>query len=420
MLQKLPTPLISQVRNLFFALLVLLLPSQLGLHFWPIWSMPLGQRIDYLSPTLYLTDIVILLGLFVEILIYRSRLNRLPKISFKLLALVVAMVLFAVFNSYYSISPAVSVYKWLKLTEFVILFFWIKKNYQMIKSSNYWLIGLAIALFYESVLAWWQFLAQSSIGGIWYWLGERTFNSNTLGIAVAQIMEGLHLRPYGTFPHPNTLAGFLVVGTLVLLIESKLLTRLTRLVLILSFSTLLITLSRTGIILGTFSFGVLLLFKLRQKSTVLFLILLAIFLLTSLPILSSLGTEQESFRVRQQLNTIAIDNWENGRVIGSGLGTSPLYSLNNSLKTTNYSLYGQPPHNIYLLLLSEIGFPGLILIGLFVFLARRRVQKKYLPVIFFFLATGLFDHYWLTVQQGQLLLVLILALFFTAPPDKPH
>ena len=43
-----------------FYLLLLLLPTQLGKHFWPTFSYVLGTRVDYLSPTLYLTDIIIL------------------------------------------------------------------------------------------------------------------------------------------------------------------------------------------------------------------------------------------------------------------------------------------------------------------------------------------------------------------------
>src|SRR3989344_9415701 len=47
--------------SLFFYLLILFLPTQLGRHFWPNFSFVSGIRIDYLSPTLYATDIFILL-----------------------------------------------------------------------------------------------------------------------------------------------------------------------------------------------------------------------------------------------------------------------------------------------------------------------------------------------------------------------
>ena len=50
---------------IFFYLLILFLPTQLGKHFWPNFSYVYGVRIDYLSPTLYFTDILII-GLFLS------------------------------------------------------------------------------------------------------------------------------------------------------------------------------------------------------------------------------------------------------------------------------------------------------------------------------------------------------------------
>src|SRR3989344_2827290 len=47
-------------QTLFFTLLCLL-PTQLVIHFWPEWASVLGRRIDYLSPTVFLTDVVIFL-----------------------------------------------------------------------------------------------------------------------------------------------------------------------------------------------------------------------------------------------------------------------------------------------------------------------------------------------------------------------
>src|SRR4030042_4014068 len=49
-----------------FRLLVFLLPIQLGRHFWPTWSYTFGLKIDYFSPTAYLTDFLVLavLGLW--------------------------------------------------------------------------------------------------------------------------------------------------------------------------------------------------------------------------------------------------------------------------------------------------------------------------------------------------------------------
>src|SRR5687767_12118252 len=44
--------------GIFFSFL-LFLPTQLGIHFWPDFSSIFGIRVDYLSPTIYLTDLLV-------------------------------------------------------------------------------------------------------------------------------------------------------------------------------------------------------------------------------------------------------------------------------------------------------------------------------------------------------------------------
>ncbi|KKS80681.1 MAG: hypothetical protein UV56_C0012G0001, partial [Candidatus Woesebacteria bacterium GW2011_GWC1_43_10b] len=48
-----------------FRVLLFLLPLQIGKHFWPDWSLVFGIRVDYLSPVIYLTDILVLTLLLV-------------------------------------------------------------------------------------------------------------------------------------------------------------------------------------------------------------------------------------------------------------------------------------------------------------------------------------------------------------------
>ncbi len=52
------------IHKILFLILLAFLPVQLGRHFWPKWSYVMGLRIDYLSPTIYLTDILVFLILF--------------------------------------------------------------------------------------------------------------------------------------------------------------------------------------------------------------------------------------------------------------------------------------------------------------------------------------------------------------------
>ena len=54
---------LEALEKILLFLFVLLIPTQLGKHFWPEWSRVVGIRVDYLSPTLYFLDLV-WLGLF--------------------------------------------------------------------------------------------------------------------------------------------------------------------------------------------------------------------------------------------------------------------------------------------------------------------------------------------------------------------
>jgi O-antigen ligase len=67
----------------------------------------------------------------------------------------------------------------------------------------------------------------------------------------------------------------------------------------------------------------------------------------------------------------------------------------------------QPVHNLPLLIFLETGLSGLILLSL---LIKRNLKKILKPEVLAFLAiiiiTGAFDHYWWTLPQNKLILIL--------------
>jgi len=71
-------------------------------------------------------------------------------------------------------------------------------------------------------------------------------------------------------------------------------------------------------------------------------------------------------------------------------------------------LLNQPVHNIYLLLLSEVGIVITVVLG---FIFRQKFKSAFKNSAYIFLVvilTGSFDHYWLTLQQNFLLIGVIL------------
>jgi O-antigen ligase len=104
--------------------------------------------------------------------------------------------------------------------------------------------------------------------------------------------------------------------------------------------------------------------------------------------------------------------WQNPLL---GVGVNNFYNNINLFKDNVFLI--QPVHNIFLLILSEtgiIGLVGFLFILLKSFLSILKKQNKYL--LFSLLAIiflGMFDHYFLTLQQGQLMLAFIIGASFS-------
>ena len=54
--------------NFLVGLIIFFSATQLGFHFWPLTSLVYGIRIDYLSPTIYFLDILVILFLGSDLL----------------------------------------------------------------------------------------------------------------------------------------------------------------------------------------------------------------------------------------------------------------------------------------------------------------------------------------------------------------
>jgi O-antigen ligase len=123
----------------------------------------------------------------------------------------------------------------------------------------------------------------------------------------------------------------------------------------------------------------------------------------------------EEVEKRLVLTIVAKDILVKQPLFGVGLNN---YIVN--LTRTNYqkdviwSL--QPVHNIFLLVLVETGVVGLMLfVYLIVKVLNNSLVANYWSLtiaILAIVATGLTDHYWLTLQQNQFLFSLVLGLVF--------
>jgi len=410
------------------------LPTQLGKHFWPNWSFVYGLRLDYLSPTLYFTDVLILLIFIFWLPEFFHQILRLQKkylIGFALLLISLAFGLVGAKNYW------AGFYGIIKFLEFSFLIFYVRNNYgNFNKTILFFCIFLSVA--FETLLAFLQNLNQGSIGGIFYLFGERTFNAGTPGIANASINGQLFLRSYATFPHPNVLAGFLVLAMILLLIFSSknyFLRVAAFSGIILGTATLLITLSRTAIIIWMIYlvvlFGLWFFEKYKKRkfnshrlvSPVLIIgaAILFILLQNNFIIERFLTTKlsDESLVQRQELIGQSMRMFFQSPSLG--VGVNNYFNNLNAASLSGNTFLIQPVHNVFLLILSETGLVGVCFM-LAVFLKsllgafKNKQNRKYLlMLIFAVMFLGTFDHYFLTLQQGQLLFAIVLGISIAKP-----
>lgn len=411
----------KKLHRRFFWLLIFLLPVQLGRHFWFEWTQVLGLPIDYLSPTLYLTDLLVIAILLTWWWQKKIR-DKIQKNW-----VVGAVFIFLLVNSFLAVNRGAAFYKLIKVLEFTLLGFYIAKSNYTLYAIRY---PLSLAVVYSSLIAIFQFIKQASLGGIFWWLGERNFNIITPGIAKAIINGRLVLRPYATFPHPNVLAGFFLVAIILLLGNLKstnqLINKLKKnwsigiywiLVFILALIGLVLSFSRATWLIGLLvGFGLVTRSwwgkKRRVAGLIFLLVLIGVFYYRfALPL-----SGQETLTQRFSLAQIAIEMIKASPLAGVGLNNF-IPRLPDYWQQFGMTYWLQPVHNIFLLVAAETGLTGLAIFLWFLILTFKRLFRRLftnhyslITSLIAILLLGLFDHYWLTLQQSQLLLTIVFGL----------
>jgi len=416
----------------FFYLLILFLPTQLGKHFFGQFSFIYGLRIDYLSPTLFLTDILIFLIFIFSI---KSILKILLKKHKKNILYFLFFVLFLLIGIVVSKNPASGIMGGIKLLEFIYLGLFIYQNYEKLNKKII-MSFLGFGIIFESLLSLAQYFNQGSFQGILYFLGERSFNQQTPGIANASINGELMLRPYGTFSHPNILSGYILLSSVLILSFKETLNKnLIKLVLIFSTLGIFISFSRVAMVtwiiflLTYFLIAMVKKYKnlklnttfLKEGLMVLSIVLIFFLILLSNSIVLERFTlfsfSDESVTQRVSLINSSFNMIIKSPVFGVGINNF----LNNLEPEFNNPILIQPVHNIFLLVFSQIGIIGFFAFMYLFFKSFTRVialNKNIfikLSLLTVIILIGLFDHYLLTIQQTQILFTIIVSCCLLKP-----
>lgn len=404
-------------------LLIILIPLQLARHFFADFAKVAGIFVDYFIPTFYLTDIVVLTLIILSV-------ND-KKLSFN--KATAAFIGYLILNSLFIAgNQGIALVRVIKLTEFAVLFLVLTK----IKPKHSTVIkAFSIAVIYSSILAIWQFISHKSIGGWWWFLGERTFYESTPGIALANISGRLFLRPYATFPHPNVLGGFLALTIPLIFrelwndkVRGVIKTILLPAATIVGLISLILTFSRAALLIFTL-FSLLLIMinnekfrkflaGIRRGYFWIFILFFVLSITAPVVISENYQLKNGSLYERNELVRAALTNFLAHPIWGTGLNNS--VSLQYKFLPKSFGLFVlQPVHNIYLLILTELGSAGFVFLLYFLYKFFEKINEtnieRYLP-FFMILLLGFYDHYLFTLQQGLMILTVFTSLVFW--PEK--
>ncbi|NCN07900.1 radical SAM protein [Candidatus Falkowbacteria bacterium] len=342
---------------------------------------------------------------------------------FKLLVfIVIGLVMFySILSVAWSTNNYLSIYWWLKLIEGIVLMFIVLNSQIKIK---FILRSLLLAGLLQSILGLWQFLSQQVVAS--KWLGVASHLPLDINSSVVGALDQRWLRAYGTLPHPNIFGGFLVIcflaGVYLYINEST-----NKRKLLVSISLVFITVglffsfSRSAwlaAVIAYFTCLMILIYKKRfldliKISTYLLLILVPLLVIYKPLILTRLSNTErlEEKSIEQRVDSLfeAKDVFLTQPILGVGLGNYTNYLV--TFRPGSPGWHYQPAHNIYLMILAELGIIGFGLFILLILLAGYKASNMFtVSALLALLIVGFFDHYLWTSYFGVMLFWLIIGL----------
>ncbi len=400
--------------------------------------------IEWRSAALYLSD-VLMLGLVVGAFVARrKRFDDTRSVYFVLGALLVS----AVFSLLYASQLTVGIAQTIRLAQFVLFFLYLRQYAWHVFDADRSALAFVIGALSQALLGIGQFLLQHDVG--LRWIGETILQADMRGVAVFYDLGGTKiLRAYGTLPHPNILAAYLMVALWLLawlwVRHGK--SAWSSLVLWQSALGVLLvgqylTFSRTIIAVEAFSWLIvagilwwprisarwpsLMETRRRLRSVIVTVALVTVgFMALAWPLVvarMTISTSDEAVRLRVQYNREALSSGHSSvlRVNWFGVGIGNFTSWLAEYDPTLPTFLVQPAHNIYLMIYSELGLVGLAIWLFFLAMILRilwytrqdqPLMRAGLGILVLAMCTiGLLDHFYWTLQQGRILWWATLAL----------
>ncbi len=399
--------------TLLLATVVFLAPTNLFYKFWETGSYIHGLQVDYLIGKFYASQAPVFALLAVWLLKRRTGeqlLGLWQKPSVKFLAY---LLLILGLRQLFTPEPLMSLWHWFNLGVIALLIVFLRTNQNLTRHPLV-LTAFVATVIFQSVVALAQYALQHELFGFLFF-GEPDL-SQSIGIARFIVSGSEKILPYGTTAHPNVLAGFLAVYSLMIILifkqkkMGKLFDSLALIAMVLGIAALAATTSLSGV--ATFFIGLLYLFlpkKYNLKHISLTLLLVTILIPIGIHLAAIVDPSNQSLTRRDYLQQAGLGIFADNVVWGTGLQTVTR-SIEQYSRTSEIVRFTQPPHHVGILLASETGVIGVLLL---LYLCTFWTNASLLLLIPLFTL----DHYLFTLWPGLLLLSLAATVF---TPQKTH
>lgn len=358
---------------------------------------------NYLVPSVHILDLVSMVSLsfFMWQLKIEKRLTKL--VGNQLLWLFIGYFLFQVLL-HFDLNVIINSFRFVLYPSVAISLALVSRDRDILSGVGVRRVLAAISLimFLQLAVALLQYLGGQSLG--LGWLGESDLVAGMVGSSFIEGIDGIHLRGYGTFPHPNVLAAYALGVYILAMFVIREYKAYGSLLGLLAMALVLVTFSRVVLLM----FLLVSFFALVNRKVMFSLLPLG----PMLPWFRSGASFTERFALIPASVSVLLDNW----LVGTGLGESVRYIGQQGLVTAMQIPLVQPVHNILLHFLVEGGLGALIFLFALGYVAcrwaltyvKRLSANIFLLVLLCVFVLGFFDHYLLTLPQGYFLLVILL------------
>lgn len=412
---------LSKILSSLIGLLLFLLPWQ---TIWIYREYYLNNyKLQYGTLGLYGTEILLwVCAVLFMFWFWKKRKIESPTIKLKLTKdriFLIFLLLFSIYtliSSCWAINFDIAYQQALHIMEAILLFLMLLTGPLGTKEIiKYFTAGAVV----QGLLGIYQFSTQSTFS--FKWLGIVSHPAWEAGTSIiSNQIDGRWLRAYGGFSHPNILGGYLALTLVIIFIffikQKTKLTGYHGLIITILVSALFLTFSRSAwLAFIIFLLAILLLsFKNKEKNIIQLSYftsaLILMFCVIYFPLIQTRFSQNTVNEIRSTTERItgyreAWKIFKANPLLGVGIGNYTLasYNLNKNLPGWDY----QPVHNIYLLLLAELGLIGTTLLALAViasarFLSLFKHNEAFVYITVFIMLT-IFDHYLIYSLAGLLL-----------------